>query len=131
MQPAKREGKGRTTKVNGDLKASVRAVRILVLVPDGTVGPSSLGVGIVSPSVVPPFNHPKSPHQKGEKTKQKNSVVFVQVVKNYANRSMIGAQFLWAMRARRWRRALSISFRYSVSTTGNAMVNTLQSLGVF
>lgn len=36
-------------------------------------------------------------------------------------RSMRGAQFLLAMSARRSRRALSISFRYSVSTTGNAI----------
>lgn len=43
----------------------------------------------------------------------------------YANRSMMGAQFLEAMRARRLRRALSISLRYSVSTTGNAMETTL------
>lgn len=41
--------------------------------------------------------------------------------REYAKRSMMGAQCLEAMRARRSRRALSTSFRYSVSTTGNAI----------
>lgn len=39
----------------------------------------------------------------------------------YAKRSMIGAQFLLQIRARRSRRAFSISFRYSAFTTGAAM----------
>lgn len=39
----------------------------------------------------------------------------------YAKRSMIGAQPLLEMRARRSRRAFSISFRYAASTTGPAI----------
>jgi len=38
--------------------------------------------------------------------------------RTYARRSMMGAQFLLEMRARRSRRALSISAMYSASTTG-------------
>jgi hypothetical protein len=45
--------------------------------------------------------------------------------RGYAKRSMMGAQFLEEMRARRSRRALSTSFRYSVSTTGNAIETLL------
>ncbi|MFS8031492.1 hypothetical protein Hanom_Chr17g01546521 [Helianthus anomalus] len=41
--------------------------------------------------------------------------------KTYANRSMIGAQFLLAIKARSSRRALSICLRYSVSTIGIAI----------
>lgn len=46
---------------------------------------------------------------------------------NYAKRSMIGAQFLLEIRARRSRRALSISLRYSASTIGDAMGGGLRS----
>jgi hypothetical protein len=41
----------------------------------------------------------------------------------YARRSMMGAQPLEAMRARRARRALSIWRRYSASTTGAAIAD--------
>jgi len=40
----------------------------------------------------------------------------------YANRSMRGAHWLLVMKARSSRRALSISLRYSSSTTGSAIV---------
>lgn len=116
-----------TAELKRYFQAIVRSMSVLLLVPDRTVRTSGLRVHVICPRVVPPNRNNNSnikhagPSKllKNEPSKMKNPARKRKKrggVKNYASRSMIGAQFLPAMRARSSRRALSTSLRYSEST---------------
>lgn len=60
-------------------------------------------------------------HQDASKSVKQSKKMETAERRCYAKRSMIGAQFLLEMRARSFRRALSISLRYSASTTDAAI----------
>jgi hypothetical protein len=93
---------------------------VLLWEPNGTVGASSLGLGVVSAGIMPSAR----PIAIGCSTRKclqiRSQHMGDMGLRTYARRSMMGAQFLLAMRARRSRRALSISAMYSASSTGAA-----------
>ena len=99
---------------------------VLLWEPDGSVGASGLGLGVVSASVMPSarsiaiggFARKCKETSTGQQSKDGAHGYERKRLRTYARRSMMGAQFLLAMRARRSRRALSISAMYSASTTG-------------
>jgi len=101
-------------------------VAVLLWEPDGSVGASGLGLGVVSASVMPSarsiaiggFARKCKETSTGQQSKDGAHGYERKRLRTYARRSMMGAQFLLAMRARRSRRALSISAMYSASTTG-------------
>lgn len=106
-----------------------------LFVPDRAIRSTGLRLRIIGSSVVPTSQTTGGDKHLKTIKKQTRSSHFHKRRKQekwkqtYANRSMIGAQFLVAMRERRSRRALLISFKYSASTIDAAIADSFYSSG--